>query len=81
MADQSPSAPVEAPPPSEDFETAREAWNEYIVGNVRVRIKVVPLAIWRVKDAAGNVQQTADGSPHVNVRLSTLITAEVLDGM
>ena len=60
----------------EDFETAREEWNEYrLLDGGRIRVKAVVLKILRVVDEKGEPQFQPDGEPMFLVRNQVTVSA------
>lgn len=60
----------------QDFEIAREEWNEYklLDGGV-IRVKTTVQRIFRVLDDQGKPKNTATGDPEVIVRHNTQVVA------
>jgi len=60
----------------QDFEIAREEWNEYkLLDGGTVRVKTTVARIFRVVDADGKPKRSPEGDPEIVVRHNTQIVA------
>ena len=60
----------------EQFEIAREEWNEYrLLDGGRVRVKTSVFRIFRIVDESNTPQFTAEGDPELIVRHNTQVVA------
>ncbi|MDE2881021.1 MAG: hypothetical protein OXP70_04160 [Acidobacteriota bacterium] len=77
MANPEEPAPPEGRFKSEDFRTRREEWNEYLLPetNIVVRVKTVATTIQRQVDAMGKQVNGPDGQPVIRVSHQILVTA------